>query len=209
MQVPSDIGEWLLAEGLASVAEYAGDDRGGMADVAELAAVIASDSAVLVTLLDEPRVLRSVARELVHRKRSKPLWLHARGPGGEVTLELMREQEDEPGGGVRSGEVRGLVADPKLTRTHQTLVPVGPRHRQHGVTGDLERLCPQGSAEATLVLLASWPAAGASLPRSGPGGAVAGSRGGGRGRILVVRPCRERSARPDWRRQIAHLLSRA
>lgn len=103
MQVPAEVAAALIADGLAvGDAPAGGSDLGALPDAAEYAAFFLGQAAALVTLVDAPRVLRTVARGLVRHHRDRTFWLHARGPGGEVTLDM--------GVGLDEAVLTGLLA---------------------------------------------------------------------------------------------------
>lgn len=89
VQLPADVAAELVEEGHAVTGELADHTRGGLADIAPYAALIAGNAAAVVTLLSTPDVLTSIARRLLRRGTgASTRWLTARGPGGEVSLRL-------------------------------------------------------------------------------------------------------------------------
>lgn len=81
----------LGASSLLIAHEEADEGLGSFADAAQYVALIAGESATVVTLLQAPDTLQHLAASLTRRRHhdaTQQRWLNARGPGGQVTLEL-------------------------------------------------------------------------------------------------------------------------
>lgn len=101
VQLPAELAAALVATGDAiPIDEHVTDSRGAIPELAQYVALFAGVGAAVVTLLDAPRVMRSVARSLVRHRHGCPVWLHAEGPGGELRLEMTTALDEEVVAGV-------------------------------------------------------------------------------------------------------------
>lgn len=90
VELPLAVGNDLYEQGIATSPPRDSKAAGALAEIAMFAAAFASDTAVIVTLLQGPATVKAIAVSIASRRKSRaaPYWLRARGPGGQAHIEL-------------------------------------------------------------------------------------------------------------------------